>query len=97
MKTLTVLGRRWFQETTGNTYHSCQVIVDGETIGKVTYAYGYGSHYLQTATNILMCKGLVPDIEHNKCGGPEPLWRYCEKHSIAFCDNCADVARKKDL
>lgn len=97
MKSLTVVGRRWFDRTYGNTYHSVDVVVDGVSIGKVKIAYGYGTHYLQTASDMLEKAGLLPDIEHYKNGGVESLWSYCERHGVAFFDTVSDVARKKDL
>jgi hypothetical protein len=97
MKSITVIGRRWFERTNGNTYHSANVIVDGVSIGKTQFAYGYGSHYLQTATEMLDKAGLIPDIERYKNGGQESLWRYCDRNGIAFTDDVADVQRKKDL
>jgi hypothetical protein len=97
MKTLTVIGRRWFQKTWGNTHHSVEVYVDGKLIQRKDFVYGYERHYLQTAEEILVCHGFLQDLEQYANGGSESLWRYCEKHNIQFTDSVTDVSRKKDL
>jgi hypothetical protein len=97
MKTLTVVGKRWFARTYGNTYHSVEVVVDGQSIGNSGKHYGYGDQYLQTATAMLMDKGLVPDIEKYENGGHESLWRYAEKRGINYTYHVSDVARERDL
>lgn len=43
-------GRRWFQKTYGNTYHSVYFhFTDGSVERVADCAYGYGEGYLQTA------------------------------------------------
>jgi len=43
-------GRRWFQKTYGNTYHSVRFhMADGSVEKVADCAYGYGDGYLQTA------------------------------------------------
>lgn len=46
-------GRRWFERTNGNTYHSSTVYVNNEQVGRVDFAYGYGDMYIQSAFGIL--------------------------------------------
>ena len=57
MEMITIIGRRWFQKTYGNTYHSVVVLVDGEEIGREPFAYGYGDQYIQTAHELLVKAG----------------------------------------
>lgn len=59
-------GRRWFQRTYGNTYHSVRIWRQG-TAGKpgeelvyLPYQYGYGDQYLQTALEWLKANKLAP-------------------------------------
>ena len=52
IETLKIYGRRWFQKSYGNTYHTTTVIVNGEEM-KSGITYGYGNHYLQTAADML--------------------------------------------
>lgn len=86
--TITVLGRRWFEKTNGNTYHSVQVYINGNEIGYEPFTYGYESQYLQTAVKLLNEK-LDTKIEF-------PLWKLKEK-GINLIENVVDVPRKKDL
>lgn len=52
-----ITAKRWVQKSCGNTYHSVTVeqVKDDkiELIGRVPFAYGYGSHYMQTAAEII--------------------------------------------
>lgn len=59
LDTITVVGRRWFDGC--NTYHSCQVYVNGSWIGENKFTYGYGDAYLVTAYGILSEKGYLPE------------------------------------
>lgn len=86
--TITVLGRRWFEKTNGNTYHSVKVCINGNEIGYEPFNYGYGSQYLQTAVELVNEK-LDTKIEF-------PLWKLKEK-GINLIENVVDVPRKKDL
>jgi hypothetical protein len=97
VKQLTVIGRRWFQKGVGNTYHSVAIIVNGEWVEGVDYAYGYGDQYLQSAEDKLAQLGYITDREKYSSGLSEPLWRYCERKGIKFTYTHVDVARKRDL
>ncbi len=92
MKALTIIGRRWFERTNGNTYHSVEVYVDGVKLTKIPLTYGYGTQYLQTARDFLEVNKLLPGITDNTV-----LWRYCEESGIALVDSVTDVQRKRDL
>ena len=60
-KSLHIEGRRWFERTNGNTYHSVKIWRDGEQIASLPYAYGYGDQYLQTAMQWLIAQGIAPE------------------------------------
>jgi hypothetical protein len=79
-------GRRWFERTNGNTYHSVNVYDDNKLIGSVNFRYGYGDQYIQTGIEILEKAGLT-DSSRN--------WQYenRDKYHASVCD----VSRKKDL
>lgn len=96
-QSIVVQGRRWRQRTYGNTYHTVSVIVDGEHIGTSPITYGYGDHYMQTAHEILVEKGVLPEPERYPSGARQPLWRQCQEMVIALHYDAIDVARKKDL
>lgn len=75
-------GRRWFERTCGNTYHSTTLYLrDGSSI-KVPYAYGYGEQFLQTAYTLMGAP----------YGGTLDLR---EKYGITY--SVTDVAHKRDL
>jgi hypothetical protein len=97
IKTITVVGKRWFQKTYGNTYFSAVGIIDGEVVTSIPFEYGYDEMYLQQTTRDMVKKGLLPGIEEYEHGGTESLWRYCDKHNIKLNYSASDVARKKDL
>jgi hypothetical protein len=97
LKSLHIHGRRWFERTNGNTYHTVAIFVNGRSIHKTERVYGYGSQYQQSACEWLDANGYLPDIERYKWGGTESLWRYCDRRSIPFVDEVDDVPRRKDL
>ena len=46
IKSITILGRKWWDKQNGNTYNTAQIMVNGETVGKTPFQYGYGDHYV---------------------------------------------------
>lgn len=97
MTSLTILGRRWFERTNGNTYFSAKAIIDGKPVEGIGFAYGYGSQYEWEMFAKLEQDGLVSDVEHYSNGSGESPWRWCERHKVAYTTDVTDVARKKDL
>lgn len=86
IETLKIYGRRWFQKSYGNTYHTVTVIVNGEEM-KSGITYGYGNHYLQTAADMLRNAGY--DIPENNGEAYAMMTKYDH--------DAEDVKRKKDL
>lgn len=83
---LEIFGKRWFQKSYGNTYHTTTVIVNGEEF-KSGIVYGYENAYLQTAVDLLRANGYeVP------AGNLEAFRMVCE-----YPHDVQDVNRKKDL
>lgn len=95
---IVIVGKRWFQRTYGNTYHSVSVEVDGELIEYRPFQYGYGEQYLQTACEVLQAAGYYPG---NACSSGDPGWSAFRKdmreNKGKFTIVCVDVERKKDL
>ena len=96
-----VVGRRWFQRTYGNTYHSVRITItyrngthDTIDLGR---AYGYGDYYMQRAADELERIGLMPGRKHYPNGGAEPAWQYFDTRKIPFFYTAHDVPRQKDL
>ena len=96
LKSLTIIGKRWFQRGPGNTYHSAQIMVDGKTVHTVPFAYGYGEGYVQSAFEWLEANGYV-ELERHANGNHEAPWRYCDRNGITYEASVSDVARKGDL
>lgn len=96
----TIIGKRWFCKSAGNTYHSVVVLKNGERIGYNPFAYGYDDSYLQTALEILQNAG-----EFQKTGESLPSGMDADMYAfnMALRDRAAytcivvDVPRKKDL
>lgn len=86
IETLKIYGKRWFQKSYGNTYHTATVIVNGEEM-KSGITYGYGNHYLQTAADMLRNAGY--EIPENNGKAYAMMTKY--EHEAT------DVKRKKDL
>lgn len=90
-----LLGRRWFQKSYGNTYHTCEVWVNDELVHKCPFAYGYGSQYAQSAQDWLDKNGYLPGMCSNNMN--ETLWRYCVRKNITLTNQVIDVHHRKDL
>ncbi len=60
IKALHIEGRRWFQRTYGNTYHSVRIWIDGKHVAFLPYQYGYGEQWLQTALDWLRANNWIP-------------------------------------
>ena len=87
---ITIIGKRWFEKTNGNTYHSVSVYIDANRVAHVPFAYGYGDMYIQTAHEALQACGVLRKEEDY--GHLLEMLR--EKKALA---TVVDVARKKDL
>ena len=83
MKTITVIARKWFNKSQGNTYHSVEVYLDGYLLGSSGVVYGYGSQWKETAKDILA----VNDIK--------PYGYLYVGYNLV--ESCSNVATKKDL
>jgi hypothetical protein len=97
---IVIIGRRWFQRTYGNTYHSVTVSVDGVVIGHTPMAYGYGDQYIQSAFEILQDKGIYPKTGERKNGMDNDYSKFLQDrmdHRDRFTVSVSDVARQKDL
>lgn len=92
IKSITIIGRRWFQSTYGNTYFSSEIYVNGELVHRIDFEYGYGSMYKQSAFEWLQENEFI-SLERRT----QPSWQYCQDNNIELIDSVTDVQRKKDL
>ena len=95
-KSITIIGRRWFTTTYGNTYFSAEIYVNGKHVHKINCEYGYESMYLQSAFYWLDENGYT-NRERNLNGMFKPIWRYCKENGIELVNSVTDVSRKRDL
>ena len=87
IESLRIYGRRWYQRSYGNTYHTARVIVNGEEL-KSGITYGYENHYKETARQLLEENGYsVP--------GAMEFNRFLNNNN--FVATAVDVDRKRDL
>lgn len=97
-RTLHIIGRRWFQKTFGNTYHTVQIVIDGQTVHRSEKQYGYGEQYLTTAHEWLIQSGHLPQREErNGSRGLGHTLYLREESGFEFTYECHDVQRQKDL
>lgn len=82
-------GRRWFQRSYGNTYHSVRIYTNGRCAYVSDKQYGYGDQFLQTAFDWLTKNG-HPECVSN--AGTRFL-----REEIGGSYSVIDVAREKDL
>ena len=97
MKTITLLGRRWFQKTYGNTYHTVTVLIDGKEVFSSPKEYGYDRQYEETGMQWVDASGLVEPRKEHTNGSHEANWQWAERLGIEFHSEAADVSREKDL
>jgi hypothetical protein len=89
-KYYTIEARKWFEKVNGNTYHSVYIFENGKLIASCPYTYGYGTHYEQTALELLHSVGIAKEFNI--------LWKFAEsigREKVLII--CQDVPRKKDL
>ena len=84
INTMKIEGKRWFQRSYGNTYHTVKVFVNDEIL-KSEITYGYGSNYLTTAAELLKENGYALPEDNGKA------YAYVDK----FPHTVEDVKRKK--
>lgn len=83
IRSITVIGRKWFDKVNGNTYNNAQILVNGRTVGNTGYQYGYEDFYTQAAGQWLDEHKYIK-LERYQHGSTEMLWRYCERNGIAY-------------
>lgn len=89
-KSLSIIGRRWFQKTYGNTYHSVKVSINGgDAVFKCNFAYGYGDTFEQTALELLHENGYTDRLYTSVFE--------LEREGVQVDSDVRDVERRRDL
>lgn len=97
VKSVTILGRRWFARTYGNTYHTAEIHVNGACVHKTPMEYGYGDQYLYAAMDWLEAAGYFKVERYPESGGREAPWQTAARLKFKLAYSVADVARERDL
>ena len=94
---IVIVGRRWFQKSYGNTYHTADVFVNGQLVHQCDEEYGYGDQYEHTAFMWLKDNGYLEGFQRHENGSWDSPRLYCEKNGIGYSKTVTDVNREKDL
>ena len=90
-RSVVLIGRQWFRKSAGNSYQTCQIIVDGETVHKTERGNGYDSQYTHEGLKWLRDNGYIDLQEH------EAVWQFEERTDIKVCSVLIHVASEKEL
>jgi hypothetical protein len=97
----TVIVKRWFQKSYGNTYHSVRIFKGNELIAENLFEYGYGDHYRQTTLKLLQDKNLFQKTGKRLSSGVNKDFydfiQYCKENPDFIVYHVTDVNCKKDL
>lgn len=94
MKTITVIGRRWWNARLGHSYRNATVLVDGHSVGTTDI----GDDCSSLAAELLEKLKLIPmRVRGGFPGAPKSLGSYCYDNKIHLESWEFDVMRKSDL
>ncbi len=85
-------GRRWFQKSYGNTYHTVRIFAGSECIYTSGKHYGYDEQYLQTAFDWMLDNGYPELGDRGRMAGTRFL-----REELDGTYSVIDVARERDL
>lgn len=88
---ITLIGCYWHQRSTGNSYTSTAILINGEHLHTTPATYGYGDFFVQRGEEWLRGRGF--------CGGSS-LYAWCRSREPAPCSlYCASfyVPTEKEL
>ncbi len=97
VRSVTIIGRKWFDRVNGNTYFTAEILVNGIHVHSMPYEYGYGSQYEDASMTWLENSGLIPPRKQHANGGHEAVWQWHEREGIDFYSVAAYVPTKKEL
>jgi hypothetical protein len=90
---IVLIAREWFDRTYGNSYFSCDILLNGNSVHKIEFEYGYGNHYEDVAFDWLMANGYLPIAR----GKHEYRREYWERLGITYIASKTNVTRKRDM
>lgn len=90
VKSIVIFGRRWWSKSSGTTYCTAEIYLNGVFYAKTPKESKYGDYYLQCANEYL--KALTSDYAMN-CNTSD-IERV---HNLRIAYRVADVCREVDL
>jgi len=97
VKSVTVIGRKWFDKINGNTYFTAEILVNGIHVRSMPFEYGYGEQYEQASLDWLEKSGLIPAFKQYANGGKEAVFQWKDREGIDFYSIASYVAKKREL
>lgn len=97
-KSITIIGRDWFSRSSGNTYCTAQIIVDGKTVHRTLSQCGCGDYSAQLACDWLEDNKFIPKrVQHNN-GMQNTHWAHIRDDlGIAYEYISINVECERDL
>lgn len=94
IKTIDINAREWFDKINGNSYFSCEIVLNyglnNEKVLNLPFQYGYGEHY-KCASLKEITKNLNLNIK------TKSLWVFCNENKIILRSNKKENCLKKEL
>lgn len=88
IKTIEIIGKRWFQKLYGNTYHTVRYCINGGDWDSLPMKYGSGEQYMETAESHMKEQGIIPNDA--PC-----LWIFCRDNKINLFTTAHDVLKRE--
>jgi len=94
IKTIDINAKEWFDKVNGNSYFSCEIVINYRLKDQVTlklpFQYGYGEQYEYEALKKIKEElKIKSDIAS--------MWRFCDENKIVLRSNKQENCLKKDL
>ena len=97
VRSVTVIGRKWFDKVNGNTYFTAEILVNGIHVHSMPYEYGYSDQYIESSLAWLENSGLTPARKQHANGSHEAYWQWSDREGIDFYSVASYVPTKKEL
>lgn len=95
VKSLQIVGRRWFRRGIGGTYCTASIYINDKLVHETPIQGGSGEHYLTLAKDWLLRNGYLAGLLDDP---RDPLWTIRDKHpEVQLSYYAFDVKRERDL
>lgn len=86
VRTITIIGYKWFDKVNGNTYFAGHGLVNGEVVVAAPFQYGYGNQFEYEIFEEIKKTGMLGSIK-KALADTSPPWTYCKKRGISYYAN----------